>query len=385
MSTKHLPSNQKALDALPPDSGTWSVEGLRGLYVRARGTSKRFFIQRRVKGRLVRHYLKESSMKEARRRAMEAWAAMKPAPGGGAMTLAQATEAYITADGSRRRPFSDGYKRLLRWLLKKHLADWAERAIVDIGADRIGLVALSQRLKANSLVINNQAMKLLAAVYRWYADVHDDALPNWPKRVAPVMEPKPRDWAYSPDELRAWWHAIRKERDGTVTEFGVSTLGAIKRMWWLAALFTGARRGSIEALRWADVDIDKRTIRFKVAKGDRPYSVPMADKLAELMEDYRKSPDVPPSEWIFPGVRTGGHMKKVRDDLRGTGAAHRMRHTFRTALAQLGASPDQAKMLMGHALQGVSGGYMTSNLVLESLRPITNAVAEHYVKILGWE
>jgi len=39
---------------------------------------------------------------------------------------------------------------------------------------------------------------------------------------------------------------------------------------------------------------------------------------------------------------------------------------------------------MGHSMGGdVSRGYITAPLVVESLRPIVNAVAAHYVKIAG--
>jgi hypothetical protein len=43
-------------------------------------------------------------------------------------------------------------------------------------------------------------------------------------------------------------------------------------------------------------------------------------------------------------------------------------------------------MLMGHSMGGdVSRGYITSELVVESLRPIANSVAEKYGKILNLE
>src|SRR5262249_44268970 len=110
-------------------------------------------------------------------------------------------------------------------------------------------------------------------------------------------------------------------------------------------------------------------------------------KLAELLIAYRDGGRVPPSNWVFPSnVKEGEHIVAVKDDQKGAGPAHRLRHTFRTTLAQLGASPDQARMLMGHTMGGdVSRGYITAPLVVESLRPIINAVAEHYAKIAGLE
>ena len=156
-------------------------------------------------------------------------------------------------------------------------------------------------------------------------------------------------------------------------------------MWWLTALFTGARKGSIEALRWRDVDFERKQILFFVAKGDQPYAVPTSDKLAALLLAYRDSGDVPPSDWVFPSNRRDGqHIIGVKNDVEGAGPAHRLRHTFRTTLAELGVSSDQSRMLMGHSMGGdVSRGYITAPLIVESLRPIVNAVAAHYMKFVG--
>jgi integrase len=155
-------------------------------------------------------------------------------------------------------------------------------------------------------------------------------------------------------------------------------------MWWLAALFTGARKGSIEALKWIDVDLEKKVIHFRVTKGNRPYAVPMSDTLAELFTQYQAAGDVPPSEWVFPSsVFDGKHIVAVKNTNEGVGPAHRLRHTFRTTLAELGATSDQARLLMGHSMgNDVSRGYITAPLVVESLRVITNAVAERYGEIL---
>jgi hypothetical protein len=63
-----------------------------------------------------------------------------------------------------------------------------------------------------------------------------------------------------------------------------------------------------------------------------------------------------------------------------------LRHTFRTTLAQLGASPDQARMLMGHSMGGdISRGYITAPLVMDSLRPVANAITKYYLKIIPLE
>ncbi|MEO5923813.1 MAG: tyrosine-type recombinase/integrase [Bryobacteraceae bacterium] len=384
-SLKVVAANQKSIDALPFDSGAWNVEGVPGLYVRCQVKTKTFRLERRVFGELVKQTLLATTLKDAKAEAAKTWTKMKPPTTSGGVTLSIAVEAYIQNRLSMKKmaPITE---KLARYNLTKYLDHWKDRTLERIGADRPGIAALHQMLTAkHGPATCNQVMRLVAAVYRWSKDRTHLDLPDWPRKVAEIHVIPARDWAYSPDELRAWWSATEKPKGGKEVQKGVSTLGPIKRAWWLTALLTGARKGSIEALRWTDVDLSKRVIRFSVTKGDRPYSVPMSDTLAELLAQYQGSPDVPPSQWVFPSpVIDGGHLVDVKNPNEGVGPAHRLRHTFRTTLAELGASPDQARMLMGHSMAGdVSRGYISAPLVVESLRPVTNAVSAHYTRVLG--
>ena len=381
---KLVQPNQKALDALPLKSGMWRVDGIPGLYVRCRATSKSFVQQRRVNGVLVKEVLGPLTMKSAKEKAMDRWNSIRPAVGNEDVRLGAAVEAYIAHRLSMKK-MAPATEKLARYNSERYLKGWHRRTLEEIGRDRASIAALHANLTENhGAATCNQVMRLLSAVYRWHRDRLERELPDWPRKVAEIHSIPARDWAYTDVELKKWWRDVEKRKDGKVIDKGVSALSAIKRMWWLTALLTGARKGSIEALRWTDLDLDKRTILFRVTKGNRPYIVPLSDKLAELLTAYRDRGAVPPSGWVFPSsVKDGNHIIGVKNDKEGVGPAHRLRHTFRTTLAQLGASPDQARMLMGHSLGGdVSRGYITAPLLVESLRPMANAVAEHYMKIV---
>src|ERR1019366_5520147 len=94
-SSKTVAANQKAIDALLFDSGTWRVEGVPGLYLRCRAKTKSFFLQRRVRGVLVKETLGALPMKRARAAAMATWSTMKPQAAGNAVTLAMALDLYF--------------------------------------------------------------------------------------------------------------------------------------------------------------------------------------------------------------------------------------------------------------------------------------------------
>jgi integrase len=368
---KAVAANQKGIDSLPMNSGTWRVEGERGLYVRARVATKTFYMQRRIRGTLVKTTIGQMSLKEAREEAAKKWGLAEPKPAGGRKTFEDAFEEFML-DGGKRGELADRTRGLYRYSLNRHLADWKPRALEDIGRDEECGRLLYRRIRQkHGAATAAQVIRLVSAVYR-HARKVNRKLPESPTVAVTLPPTRSRDWALSQEDLKAWWAAVKG-------------LNAVKRAWWLVCLLTGARRGSVEALRWADMDLDRRTIRFTVAKGGRVYVVPMSGVLAGLLAKYRDSGEVPPSDWVFPsGSKVGQHIADVRDDKRGVKSAHHLRHTFRTTLAELGATGDQARLLMGHTMAGdVSRGYITAGLLVGSLRPLTDAVAERLTAIIG--
>jgi integrase len=62
-----------------------------------------------------------------------------------------------------------------------------------------------------------------------------------------------------------------------------------------------ARRQRNELERWEDVDLERKVVRFRVVKGDRPYAIPLADRLAEYLREYRERDWLPNrAGWVFP-------------------------------------------------------------------------------------
>jgi len=253
---KAIPATQAALDALPFNSGLWRVIGIPGLYVRCRAATKSFIVQRKVRGRVLKKVLVARTMREARVEAARTWALLHPEPRGDKKTLAEAFEEYVS-----QRELAPKTRRLYRYVLDHYLVEWKDRTLAEIGADRGSVRTLcSDVLKRHGKATAAQLIRLLSAIYR-HARKVDPELPEPPTVVVPMPKIKARDWAMSPGDLRLWWQAV-------------SGLNPVKRMWWLMCLLTGARAGSIEALEWSDVDYQRKLIRFRVAKGDRPYTVP---------------------------------------------------------------------------------------------------------------
>src|SRR6478735_1884537 len=94
---KVVSPNQKAIDALPSNSGDWKVEGVPGLSIRCRAQSKTFRVERRINGVKVTKTLDGiTSIKQAKIEAMRIWSGLKPKPAApGVQTLGPAIEAFL--------------------------------------------------------------------------------------------------------------------------------------------------------------------------------------------------------------------------------------------------------------------------------------------------
>ncbi len=339
-----------------------------GLYLRCRAKTKSFMVQRRVGGRLVQRVLGPVTLAAARRKAQVVWTQMKPKPEGGVPTLEEAWHVYV-----QERELAETTRKEYQHLLKYVPETWRRRTLDQAGQDRAGVRALySTLLRRHGRALTSYVFRVLRACYNWYRKVMPD-LPENPCVVVDLPQLPARDWALSDEQLTVWWKAVAK-------------LAPVKRTWWLTALLTGARANSIAQLKWADLDFEQKVIQFRVTKRNRPYMVPMSDRLAEVLSKYKRW-DAAPSDWVFPSpVHPDRPLRsKVREKAPSIPSPHHLRHTFRTRLVGLGATPDQARLLLGHSLGGdVSRGYITPARLVESLRPLANAMAEEYARVLGW-
>ena len=367
---KCVEADQKAIDALPPRSGAWKIKGALGLYVWCGAETKSFQLMRRVNKRLVKKTLAARSLAEARREAIRVWKSLKPRPASEEPipTLGEALQAYL-----EMRRLSDRTRAEYQKFIRRYLADWLDRKLDALAADRRGFRRrMADIERAHGAATAALVLRIYRAIHNWHRKVIPD-LPESPTTACDAPRVKPRDWALSDEELRAWWERVRR-------------LPAIKRAWWLTALLTGARASSISNLKWEDVDMERKIIRFRVVKGDRPYTIPMADRLAAILREYRERDWLPNGAgWVFPSPRNGERPLHGQVKNAGLRPPHSMRHTMRTRLAEAGATPDLARIVLGHSLtQSVSERYITPDLLVEAVRPLVNRVAERYAEVMGW-
>ncbi len=85
----------------------------------------------------------------------------------------------------------------------------------------------------------------------------------------------------------------------------------------ILALETGARRGELLGLRWADVDLGRRVIAFRKTKAKRTRQVPMSARARETLLTISSRGEGEPSVFTYRGSRCTDPAQGLRLSLQG--------------------------------------------------------------------
>jgi integrase len=139
----------------------------------------------------------------------------------------------------------------------------------------------------------------------------------------------------------------------------------------LLAITTGARKGELTRLRWADVDLKKGRALVHETKNDEPRTLPLAGQVLEALRDL-KLMDSTRSEYVFPqpsGLpgpyeHFDAHWHAALDEAGITDFHfHDLRHTTASMLAAQGASLLEIADVLGHKTLAMVKRY--SHLVVD--------------------
>jgi site-specific recombinase XerD len=138
--------------------------------------------------------------------------------------------------------------------------------------------------------------------------------------------------------------------------------GKLERDRLLLALlaYGGLRRSELLGLDWDDVDLSRRLVRIRKAKGGRQRTIPIHPALAPLFAEYYATRLPLTEQAVFVGVQ-GGRLnvtqlaQTFRHYVEASGVnehkhvtPHTLRHVFATELLHAGANLRQIHELLGH-------------------------------------
>jgi integrase len=270
-------------------------------------------------------------------------------------TFADAVAEYmrwLEHDRARKPTTLRGYRSIMRAHL---LPAFGQRRLEDITADEVE--AWSATLVRSGLA-NATRLRILTCLYGVMARAKRVwKLPRNP--ITDVEKPTQRHAAvelavFAPEEVHALVRGAGSEQDAAI---------------FLAAAFTGLRRGELIALRWRSVDFTRQSIRvvasyseraLSTPKSGRARSVPMAPLVAEVLARLAsRGHDNLNDDLVFPGM-AGSYLdgsalyRRYKAALKRAGLRslrfHDLRHTFGTqVIGNPQVSILQLKEWMGHA------------------------------------
>ena len=184
----------------------------------------------------------------------------------------------------------------------------------------------------------------------------------------------------------------RSVERGTFTAAEVKMLiDACKKDEWktviLFGYYTGARLGDCTRIEWKNLNLGNRTLTFFEGKSQKNIVMPLHPDLANHLENIATSDK--PEKFVTPKLAvasTGGQhgmsesFKRIVNNagldlqtVQGTGVRmiskrtfHALRHSFTSALANAGVSPELRMKLTGHKSAEIHRGY--THLEMETLK-----------------
>lgn len=256
-------------------------------------------------------------------------------------TLADAIDRYLTVTlpQSKHQKNSREQTRLLHWwkdeMGTRALVSITPAAIAEV-RDRLASTPNRFGKVLSGSTINRRITALSACLtvcVKEYGWLQKNPIPN----VTRMPDSKGRERFLTNDERKA-----------LLAECEASRCDALAPLVKLA-LATGARKGELIGLLWANVDLERRVIRFVDTKNGDNRTVPLAATAVQVLKEWKKGRL--PVGTVFPMTVHDVNIpwRAARDaaglhDFR----FHDLRHSAASYLAMSGASLMDIAAILGH-------------------------------------
>lgn len=277
------------------------------------------------------------------------------------LTLRKALDDYVDRRVKAHAKNSERAVQSVRWQFNCYLSGWGER---KLGTIRRGDVqALHADVGDNhGKVTANRVVQLLRTLFNWALKTECWRGENPARGITPFAESS-RTRFVLPDELPKLFRALSKETNIDLRDFV------------LIALFTGARRSDVFAMRWRDIDLKRGLWVVPEPKSREPYTIPLMKEVVAILNNRRKAREY---EWVFPSTSKSGHVADLKRSwaqlLKRAGIGGLRIHDLRRTLGSWQAAAGVSLPLIGKSL-GHQSTDATEVYARLHLDPVRRAIA----------
>ena len=410
-----LKLTKASIDRLPePDAGIridYFDTDCKGFGIRVSSNSKRFFVLKRVKGKLTRVMLKPYGIITPEQARVEAKKAISKLYDGIDINAEKAKDALkgITLADTLKRYFETKTlkprtEKNYDDLFRLYLYDWLNKPIDAITKEMVA-TRHSNVSKQHGKAAANNLMRTLRAVYNFANELHDDELPPNPvKRLSNTGQ----------------WNKVERRQTVIPTKNLPLVFQAIQELdnpvihdYLLLLLFTGARRREMACLKWESVNLEEKIFTLTITKNGKPLTLPMSDFICDIFKNRQALRE---NEYVFPGIGKTGHLMDARKQILAITKAtmkilnnietdaelesrlkqnksnliegvsftiHDLRRTFASAISGTIVDGYELKRLLNHSIgnDDVTAGYVIHST--EKLRVIMQEATDHILTLCG--
>ncbi len=319
------------------------------------------------KGRVPEGYLDERGATVAAAELVEAYAAEHAAPAGGGTTFREVAHAYLAwvsdVKGARPSTLYD-YRSMLAEPGDANGVVMA--AIGDRPAAEVSTREINDMLASigGSARTRNKYRTVVSAIFTWGMRASTFGLPTNPAKEADRRRQPQRGALayYSPADIESVARACVDPQDAEAVRI---------------AAFTGLRLGEMLALRWKDVDFDRRVITVQRAmsagiegetKSSKARQIPLVTPAADALRRLQDRGEFVDAGELVLVNHLGRHLdgsalrRRYRKAQTAAGVAplkwHDLRHSFGSLLAAGGISLVEIQSAMGHSDPKTTGIYL---------------------------
>ena len=134
---------------------------------------------------------------------------------------------------------------------------------------------------------------------------------------------------------------------------------ALDRAWLVLMVYTGLRTCEVRRLKWADVDIEQRSLRIGPSKSSEEHVLPLGQPVLEALRTLKIS-----LEFVFSHHHLPLNRRYCQSRLETIGKTcgvkatpHQLRHSAATLLLNMGMSVWGVKEILGHKSVETTLGY----------------------------